>query len=324
MKKRRLRRFYKASPRLRRLSRRSRNVVLGGLTHAALAAIGWLSLDCALRLGARIGAVMYRTVPGARHLALEHLALAFGDTLSAPERERIARAAFENVGRCFCELAKIDEIRRRPDYIEFEGEAVMQAALARGKGAIVVTGHVGNWELLGAYFAWKGLPVAAVARHIYADQLNDLLLELRDRQGVETILRESTDAGRRILRVLKTNGVLALLIDQDTRAPSLSVPFFGKPARTPIAAAALALRRDVPVAAVFIHRRPAGGHRIVIREVFERPATTDRLDALRDLTTRFNAALEAQIREHPEEWVWWHRRWRRGPVPHLDADAAFQ
>jgi KDO2-lipid IV(A) lauroyltransferase len=324
MKERRLRRLYKASPRLRRLSRRARSAVLGSLVRAALAALSKLSLERALWLGARVGGVMYRALPGMRRLALEHLELAFGDALSVQERERIARAAVENAGRCFCELAKIDEIRRRPDYIEFDGEASMQEALARGKGAIVVTGHVGNWELLGAYFAWRGMEVAAVARHIYVEGLNDLLLELRDRQGVQTILRESADAGRRILRVLKSSGVLALLIDQDTRAPSLSVPFFGKPARTPIAAAALALRREVPVGAVFIHRRPAGGHRIVIRQVFDPPATTDRLEALRELTTAFSAALEAQIREHPEEWVWWHRRWRRAPVPHLDADAPLQ
>src|SRR5512139_1166684 len=94
-----LRGLYKRSPRLRRLSRRASNAALGGLTRAALAAVRQLSLDRALRLGARIGGAIYRIQPGLRRLALEHLELAFGDTLTPPERERIARAAVENVGR---------------------------------------------------------------------------------------------------------------------------------------------------------------------------------------------------------------------------------
>jgi Kdo2-lipid IVA lauroyltransferase/acyltransferase len=187
-----------------------------------------------------------------------------------------------------------------------------------------VTGHIGNWELLAAFFSWRGLPIAAIARRIYAERLNELLVGFRARQGVQTILRESPHSAREILRALKANALLAMLIDQDTHAPSVSIPFFGRLARTPAAAASLAIRREVPALAAFIQRRPGGGHRITIKPAFRIEPSGDRSADIRALTRQFNAALEAQIRENPAEWVWWHRRWRRAPVAHLDLDRDFQ
>jgi KDO2-lipid IV(A) lauroyltransferase len=81
------------------------------------------------------------------------------------------------------------------------------------------------------------------------------------------------------------------------------------------------LRRQAPVAAAFIERRPQGGHRIIVHEPFELPDTGDRLEDVRQLTAAFNRAIEEQIRRRPEEWVWWHERWRRAPIPRLDLDA---
>lgn len=319
-----VRRLYKASPRLRRLIRRVKNGAVVGVTRFALWLLSWLSLEQTLRAGEYVGAVLYRILRSSRRLALEHLRLAFGETLTPAAREHLARASFINIARCFCEVAKIDEIRARRDtYFEVEGWERAQQVLAGGTGAVVVTGHIGNWELLAAYFAWKGLPVAAIARRIYAGQLNQLLVDFRQRQGVETILRESPHSTRQILRALKSNALLAMLIDQDTHTPSVSVPFFGRLARTPAAAAALAIRRNLPVAAVFIQRRPEGGHRITISPPFAVERGGDMAAEIRALTRQFSEALELQIRKNPAEWVWWHRRWRRAPQPHLDLDGAF-
>jgi len=310
---------------LRRLVRRVKNAGIGGVTHAALWLIGLLSLERALWLGERTGALLYPVLHGTRRLALEHLQIAFGDTLTAAAREDLARASLINVARCFCEVAKIDEIRaRRDQYFELEGGEHLTAMLAEGKGTIAITGHIGNWELLAAYFAWNGLPVTAIARRIYADQLNQLLVDYRHRQGVETILRESPSSSRQIIRALKRNGILAMLIDQDTHVPSVSVPFFGRLARTPVGAASLAIRREMPAFAGFIERRPQGGHRITIHPPIRLPVSGDVQADVTALTHAFSAALEAQIRRNPAEWVWWHRRWRRAPIPQLDPDQGFQ
>jgi KDO2-lipid IV(A) lauroyltransferase len=282
-----------------------------------------LSLERALQVGEKTGALLYRLLREPRRLALEHLRLAFGDQLTPTAREHLARASFVNIARAFCELAKIDEIRaRRQEYFEVEGWEEAESALAGETGSVVVTGHIGNWELLAAYFAWQGLKVAAVARRIYAPQLNRLLVGFRSRQGVETILRESPHSTRQILRALKNKADLAMLIDQDTHAPSISVPFFGRMARTPTAAAALAIRRDLPAVAMFIQRRPQGGHRITINPPIVIQRSDDLQADIRSLTRQFNEALERQIRRNPAEWVWWHRRWRRAPVAQLDLDGA--
>lgn len=320
-----LRRLSRPVARLRRLNRRVKNAVVVGLTQGAVWLLGRLSLDDALRLGEWVGARLYVCLPRTRRLMREHLSLVFGRTLSPAARDHLARAAFVNMARCFCELAKIDAIRERRDtYFAVDGWEHAERLLANGTGAVIVTGHIGNWELLAACFAWKGLPVAAFARRLYATRLNDVMIEFRRRQGIETIIRESPHSSRQIVRVLNSNALLAMPIDRDPHALSVSVPFFRRSARTPVGAAALAIRRNLPAAAVFIQRRPDGGHRIAIHPPFDVQRSGDTQADIRALTRQFNAALEAQINNNPAEWVWGHGRWRRPPQPHLDLDGVFQ
>lgn len=321
----RLRRFYKSSPRLRRWIRRRKGQALYWTARLALAAPRRLRLDTALALADRLGNLAYSVLHRTRRLALEHVELALGETYSQQDREEIIRASFRNIARHFFELAKFDEIRPSLDsYVDVDGWEHVEEAQAAGRGAIVVTGHIGNWELLAAFFGNKGLPVGAIARRMGDPQVNELIVDFRARNGVETILRESPSAGRQILRVLKSKGFLALLIDQDTRAPSVSVPFFGRMARTPVAAAALAIRRGLPVLPAFARRRPEGGHRLTVLPPIYPPNSGDRKQDVLQLTATFSRILEERIRHNPTEWVWWHRRWRRPPVPHLDLDQEIQ
>jgi len=313
--------LYRRSVRFRRLVRRAKNALILGAIRSSLAYVDRRSLADALRLGERLGGWAFRLLRKPRRLALEHLDVAFGGRLPPSARERLARASFVNAALSFCELAKIDAIREQhKTYFEVQGQENVEALLAAGRGAVIVTGHIGNWELLAAYWAWLGLPVAAIARRVEDGEINQVLVDLRARQGVATILRESPAAAREILRALKQNALLAILIDQDTRVQSVSLPFFGRAARTPIAAASLAIRRDLPVATVFIQRRPQGGHRISVGKPIVIPRSDDVAEDIRALTKVFNDQIEAQIERNPAEWVWWHRRWRRSPQPELDLD----
>lgn len=301
--------------------RRARNGLLSALVRAAIWYVGRRSLAEALGLGERAGEIAFRVLRRQRRLAEEHLRRAFGEELAPAGRTHVARASLVNAARSFCELAKIDEIRMRAgEYVEAEGEEHVARSLEKGGGAIVVSGHVGNWELLAAYWAWQGYSIAAVARRIYIERLNQMLVDFRRRQGVETILREGPHSARQLRRAIKNNSILAILIDQDTQVQSVSVPFFGHLARTPTAAASLAIRHQLPVHAAFIQRRPGGGHRITVTPAFEVERSGDVRADITALTRAFNAALEAQVRRNPAEWVWWHRRWRRAPQPHLDLD----
>lgn len=310
------------SHRLRRFVRRRKDAVT---YHAARLAF-WLprQLPLATALGAadRIGDLVYALDRRTRARALAHLDLAYGDTLTPLAKQHIARAALRNAARVFVEATHMDAIRADFEhYVTVEGWEHVRAVLDAGRGAIVVTGHVGNWELLAAYFAGQGIPLAAIARRVNDPRLNQLLVDFRARNGVRTILRESPSSGREILQVLRAHGVLALLIDQDTDAPSVSVPFFGRMARTPAAAAALAVRRGLPIVPAFARRRPEGGHVLSVLPPIEPPRDLDRRGAVLELTRQCSAVLEARIRQNPAEWVWWHKRWRRRPVANLDLDA---
>ncbi|GIW40168.1 MAG: lipid A biosynthesis acyltransferase [Candidatus Binatia bacterium] len=274
-------------------------------------------------LATALGAFLYRVLPSVRKLSERHLELALGH-LPAAERSRIARAALAHAALSFCEIAKFDELVPELDeLVEVEGEEIVEDVLRLGRGAIVVTGHIGNWELLGAYFARRGIPVVAVARRIYEERIDRLVVAFRARHGVRTVHRSDRSAAREILRTLRARGILAMVVDQDTHAPSLTVPFFGLPARSPVAPAVLALRTGAPLVPVFIERIAGGRHRIFVHPPLPTPEGGDRIVRVRALLEDINRALERQIRRRPEQWVWWHRRWRRGPVPRLDLDAKF-
>lgn len=315
-------RLYRRSHRLRRAIRRRKDALT---YHAARAAL-WLprqvSLETALRLAPRVGDAIYAVDRRTRERSLAHLDIAYGETLPASRKEEIARAALRNAVRCFVEVTHMDSIRARfDDYVSVDGWHHVHAVLDRGQGAIVVTAHLGNWEVLASYFAARGLSITGIARELNDPRLNRLLVDFRAGNGVRTIMRESASSGRDIIKVLRERGMLALLIDQDILAPSVSVPFFGRPARTPVAGAALAVRRDLPIVAAFARRRPQGGHLLTILPPLEPPRSGDRRHDIIELTRRCNEIIEAQVRAVPEEWVWWHKRWRRPPLPRLDMDA---
>src|SRR5262245_15280951 len=185
-----LRRLYKHS-RLRKFVRRRRNAMFYHLTRLALLPPRAVSLPRALAIADRAGNLAYSAVPSLRRLALQHVAVAFGDTLSPAARKEIARAAYRSAARCFVELAKLDEIRAHFDeYVSVEGWQHVDEVLALGRGGIVITGHIGNWELLAAYVARRGISIAASARRLEEPRLNKLLTDFRASNGMHVIHRD--------------------------------------------------------------------------------------------------------------------------------------
>jgi len=317
---------YKNTPWFRRLVRRFKDQTLSGLARFGLALIRALPFDVAMRLAPRAGALIYRCMPELRELADRHLQIAFGTDFPRAERERIARESLVNAARMMVEIAHMDWLRPRLDeYVTLVGTEVVEEFRRRGSGAIVVTGHFGNWEIMAAYFARQGFDIAAVARRFYVDRINQMLMDFRTANGVEVILRDDTrNSARQLLSILKRGGILAMIVDQDTHAQSLSIPFFGRPARTPVAPVALALRRNLPLTAAFIERLPEGGHRITVDPLFDLPRSGDAMQDLRSGLEIMSRRIEEQVRRCPEQWMWWHKRWEHPPVAHLDLDGKFQ
>lgn len=291
---------------LRDAGKRLRRAVRFGLLRAAVASLAWLPVGVACALGAAIGRLAYIVASGERRAALEGLAVAFPDKPDA-ERRRIARAAFANLGRSAMELV----VARRLDRDLFErvvipepSRALLREALAEGRGVVFVTAHLGNWELMARRVA-REFDARTVAREAHDPRVTALLERKRAEGGLKTIWRGKPGAAREILRALKEGAILGLLLDQDI--PSVQgvfVPFFGHPAWTPRAAADLAQRREPrPVVLGTARRLGPGRHEIRVRRL---EPGSDPVEA----TARFTAAIEAEIRERPEEWVWMHRRWK--------------
>jgi len=280
---------------------------------------GLIPLSLGLRLGAFFGRLGFAVLRSERRKILRHLRIAF------PEKEEswrvgTARRMCANLGRSAAEFFHFEEILDCADgegkyagYVIMKGEEHLQAASASGRGGLVVTGHCGNWELMAAFAVRKGYALNPVTRTLYDLRLDRVLSARRERFGYHPIPREERNAAVRIARVLQKNEFVGLLMDQDTKVPSVFVPFFGRAANTPSGPASLAYRMKTDCITAFIHRRPEGGHLLEVGPPAPRPQTGNRKADIVAYTATLTRRIEEYVRRHPDEWVWMHRRWRRRP-----------
>jgi len=190
-------------------------------------------------------------------------------------------------------------------HLSVAGWEEVEAARASGRPLLFMTGHCGNWELIPTLLDDAGIHIAAVARPLDDPALQQIVVDLRAHFGTRTIARGTRGAARQLLEMLRSGGALAMLIDQDTKVDGVWVPFFGRLAFTPVGAAEIAIRQKALVVPSFIARRPDGDHQVLFRPALDLPPNP------RAATAIMTAEIEAQIRRHPEQWVWWHKRWRR-------------
>ena len=297
-----------------RLLRRLKNDFIFGLLRFAIGLARLFPYGTGARLGARLGGMAYAILPVERRRVREHLRIAFGDVLPERDCDRIGRECFANLGAGLFELLNFGKVRHRyADVLSCDTLHYMAQARARGRGTIVVTAHAGNWELLAAYASLSGFAINVVARDVYDSRINDLLVEFRAANGVRTIPRGDLAGGRKILRALRANEVLALVIDQDTKVPGVFVDFFGRKAFTPAGAAELALKCDATVLTAFSARRPDGGLHLVFGPPLDLVRAGDAARDVHENTRRFTALIEEHVRAHPGQWVWMHRRWKTRP-----------
>lgn len=267
-----------------------------------------------LRAGAGLGDAA-RVLGIRRRVAEENLARAFPER-SAAERAAILRAHYREVGRVVAEYARLGELARAPAgevVAETRGLEHLEGALAGGRGAILVSGHVGNIELYGAFLSRRH-PVDFVVRPLSNPWVEALLSRQRAAAGVGQI--SAAIGTRRVYQALRENRWVAMLADQDARRHGVFVPFLGTPASTVLGPARIALATGAPIVTGFGFRRRDGRHEIEIG-----PPLTDDLaagdpaapGAAERLTALHVARLERWVRERPESWFWLHRRWKTAP-----------
>jgi lauroyl/myristoyl acyltransferase len=178
-------------------------------------------------------------------------------------------------------------------------------------GTIGLTAHVGNFELLAAYLVKVGLPLSAVGREFNYPDLNDFLVEIRKSYGLETIWRKGGTSASLILKSIRKGKAIGTLIDQDLNLENIYHPFFGLNAAYAIAPIKIAVRFKLPLFTGFVIREKDMRHRVLVDPI-EYNAESETV--VEEVLQIYNARLENLIAEYPEQWIWWHRRWRRRPA----------
>ncbi len=232
--------------------------------------------------------------------------------LDAAGRSRVLRDVWDNLGRTAAELphiAQLERTERGPGW-EIENAEIVHALAAQGGPAILVSGHIGNWELLPKAAAHFGIRLSSFYRAAANPAVDQTIMRLRTSvvgEGVPNFAKGSQGA-RAALAHLGRGGFLGMLVDQKMN-DGIAAPFFGRPAMTAPAAAAFALRYRCPLVPAHVERIGPARLRLVVDPPMVLPDTGDRQADLLCVTTEINAILERWIRARPGEWLWLHRRW---------------
>jgi KDO2-lipid IV(A) lauroyltransferase len=237
--------------------------------------------------------------------ALDNLAHAYPD-MRAEERQRIAVAMWDNLGRTFAEFFHIQQIIEE-DRIAFEPPLERFEAIAAGGPCVVCGGHLGNFELLASSGLRLGMPFAGVYQNLTNPLVDQWVLEKRGPLYPGGLYGKSTATARALLRVARDGGYPAFFVD--LRAGNgIPVPFFGRPASSLTFPAVIARTTGIPIYVGRVLRRP--GVRFTIDSApVEVPRTADREADIRVATASIQARIEQFVRDAPEQWMWAHRRW---------------
>jgi KDO2-lipid IV(A) lauroyltransferase len=245
-------------------------------------------------------------------VALENIARAMPE-LGVAEQRATIRRLYANLGQNLVDLLRYPSSSCSDilAQVEFHGEHHLQEALQRGRGAIYIGFHFGNWELFTAAIAALGYPVSAIVYPQHNRRLDERLNGLRRSQGIEVIYKR--EAAREVLRALRRNRLVGILIDQDAGRDGVFVDFMGRPASAARGPATFAVKTGaalVPGAAV---RRGPRRHTGYIEAPVWPDPSRPRDEEIKRLTQEVTARLEKYVRVYPDHWLWTHRRWKTRP-----------
>ena len=260
------------------------------------------------RLGRALALALWPFLPARRKkLAASQVAMCLGT--DERESERIAKESAVRFGPMLFEVLRFPVIvRNMADYVEIEGREHLEGVLAQGKGAVIATGHAGNWELMGGALSQAGFPLIGVAMRQKDAAMDRFINEYRRLVGMHIIYKNDV---REMFRMMKEGWIVGLLADQDTsRHDGIVLDFFGQPTNCVPGPAAMARSVGIGIVPGYITRKKDGTHKIIFHAPVEVPRTKDKRADIRTAEQAVNRVLEQHIREYPEEWFWLHDRWK--------------
>src|ERR1044072_2888241 len=256
------------------------------------------------RSGEKLAMLVYRLSKKHRHRALSNLELAYPE-MPEDERVKLAKRCFLHFGRVFGDFLRSSarsnsEVVADSALLGFEH---LDAALAKGNGVILISAHFGNWERASHRVVAAGYKVSVVARDANDSDLNRSVMRKREKQGVKVLPRGK--AARGILSLMKANEIVAILPDQNSG--DIFVPFFGQPAGTVTGPVSIAVKTGASLIPIFAPRVGAAKYEIRIYPALE---PVEGYEPIEGYTRAINNKIESIIRENPDQWLWFHDRWK--------------
>lgn len=295
-------------------------------TYRALYGVIWLISLIPFRvgqsLGRTLGSILAIVLKTRIKASLNNLRYVFGERVPEDELIELNGRIVSHFAQMLFEAPHILRLNRTnlSRYVIFDNEDVLSQALKKGRGGFILTGHFGNWELMSAAIALrfntKGAVVVRPADFAPADRL---LENLRSRFGTEIIPKKR--AMKKLLAVKKEDKVIGILLDQNVDwYEGVFVPFLGKPACTNKGLALVALRTGSPVIPAFSIRQPDGRYRVVFGDEVPLLRTDDKIKDTEENTALFTQIIEKYVNQHPDQWFWFHKRWKTKPFCPLPED----
>jgi len=281
-----------------------------GVTYLLGALLRILPYRLALSFGSFLGVLAFDVFRVRRKVTLVNLKNSLGDQKSLKELRKIGRRAYENIGKSLVEYSLFPSLNKKKisKLVEFEGAENFDEALKGGRGAILVAGHFGSWELMGAATCQRGYPVDFLVGEQHNVLVDNLMNDYRRSMGIGIIKMGAAAKG--VIKALKNNRFVAMLSDQDAGNDGTVVNFFNCPASTPKGPAAFALKMNAPIILGFIIRGNKKKQKIIIEKPIFIEKSENKKDDIRKLTQAYTSILEHYIRKYPDHWFWPHRRWK--------------
>jgi KDO2-lipid IV(A) lauroyltransferase len=296
----------------RRIKKRIKNSLIYLILRLFFTLIGVMNRRVAFSIFEALGLAAYCLTGKLRKRTFKQLKRVFGNQFGDAHIRKMAREVFLNLAR-----NAVDAIRLRKydpqtmdRLVRAEGLEKIDEVLKKGKGLILLTGHMGNWELLAAYMTFKGYPLHVIAAPLYDSRLDKLLVENRRHFGAQVIAR-GPSATRKILQALRKNEIIGILIDQDSKTyEGVFVDFMGKEAVTPAGPVFLATKTNTPLIPFAIHIEKDYRHVVEVGDEIKLEITGDPEKDVAVNAQRCSKAVENLILRHPTQWIWVHNRWK--------------
>ena len=275
----------------------------------------FMPLKRALAIGRGMGWIFGSVLRYHRKDALDALQRSLPGRTDADYQDIIKRM-YANLGMNMVESLRFaaGDMVQAEEMVEEENEHIVREALERGKGALMLTAHYGNWDLLSIMTPLKGFALTIISKDMKNKALNDFWMGMRQDRGLHIV--PAHNSYRKCRAALKKNEMIGFILDQNMiDKEGVFVDFFGRPACTTPGLAFMAAQSQAPIVPVFIHRIDGNGrHKATVYPIIEPPPNRD-ADTIKKATQDYTKIIEDEICKHPEQWIWIHRRWRTEAPP---------